>query len=415
MQKNLFLSVMLFATANIYSQSYQISFAGSGASTTVGSVKVENLSRGTTLTLAGTDVLRLNNTGGINDLTIKDENIKVYPNPVQNSTELSFFAHQSGNTEIAISDISGKEIYRITTKISEGVQRFQIDGLPSGMFFIHISSINYFYSTKLISLNTSQSDIEIKYLGSSNQETDNHKLKKRASIVDMTYNIGERLLFKGISGNFSTIVTDVPNASKTITFSFLAATDLDNNNYPTVQIGTQTWMAENLKTTKYRNGNPIPNVTDSAQWATLTTGAYCDYKNTPSNSITYGKLYNFHTVADSRNLCPTGWHVPTDAEWTTLVTYLGVYTVAGGKLKETGTTHWKNPNTTATNETGFTALPGGLRHKGGFQLTTEYGYWWSSTEAGTNGIIRDMINWWAGVATNYPAKEAGISVRCLKD
>jgi uncharacterized protein (TIGR02145 family) len=136
-------------------------------------------------------------------------------------------------------------------------------------------------------------------------------------------------------------------------------TDIDGNIYHTVTIGTQVWMVENLKTTKYRNGDPIPNVTGNA-WAALTTGAYCWYNNDAATyKATYGALYNWYAVADSRNIAPTGWHVPTDAEWTTLTTFLGGESVAGGKLKETGTNHWTSPNTGATNETGFTALPGG--------------------------------------------------------
>ena len=132
-------------------------------------------------------------------------------------------------------------------------------------------------------------------------------------------------------------------------------TDIDGNTYKTVTIGTQTWMAENLKVTKYNDGIAIPNVTDNTAWRELTTGALCDYGNTPSNSETYGKLYNWHAV-NTGKLCPTGWHVPSDAEWTELTDYLGGTSVAGDKLKETGSTHWSNLRTGATNETGFTAL-----------------------------------------------------------
>ena len=143
-------------------------------------------------------------------------------------------------------------------------------------------------------------------------------------------------------------------------------TDIDGNVYHTVTIGTQTWMVENLKTTRYRNGEAIPNITDNASWAALITCAYCDYNNIPSNSITYGKLYNWYAVNDSRNIAPMGWHVSTDAEWTTLTTFLGGTSIAGGKLKENGTIHWNSPNVGATNETGFSALPGGYRLNSGF-------------------------------------------------
>ncbi|MCB9001260.1 MAG: fibrobacter succinogenes major paralogous domain-containing protein [Bacteroidales bacterium] len=157
-------------------------------------------------------------------------------------------------------------------------------------------------------------------------------------------------------------------------------TDIDGNTYITVTIGNQVWMAENLKTTHYNDGTAIPNVTDGNEWAALTTGAYCWYSNATAYKDTYGALYNWYAV-NTGKLAPTGWHVATDAEWTTLTTYLGGESVAGGKLKETDTTHWASPNTGATNETGFTALPGGYRGRGGaFGGIGGYGYWWSATE-----------------------------------
>ena len=140
-------------------------------------------------------------------------------------------------------------------------------------------------------------------------------------------------------------------------------------------------MAENLKTTKYRNSDPIPNVTVNTSWAGLTTGAYCWYNNDASTYKVYGVLYNWNAVADSRNIAPVGWHVATDAEWTTLTTYLGGGVVAGGKLKEAGTAHWSTPNNDATNSSGFAALPGGYRDffDGTFGNVGYNGYWWSST------------------------------------
>jgi uncharacterized protein (TIGR02145 family) len=193
-------------------------------------------------------------------------------------------------------------------------------------------------------------------------------------------------------------------------------TDIDGNTYKTVTIGTQTWMAENLKVTKYNDGIAIPNVTDNTAWRELTTGALCDYGNTPSNSETYGKLYNWHAV-NTGKLCPTGWHVPSDAEWTELTDYLGGTSVAGDKLKETGTTHWNNLNTGATNETGFTALPGGNRlYNGTFLGIGGNGYWWSATEDDASGAwYRDMTYDYSDVYRNYLLKELGLSVRCLRD
>jgi uncharacterized protein (TIGR02145 family) len=194
-------------------------------------------------------------------------------------------------------------------------------------------------------------------------------------------------------------------------------TDQDGNVYKTVTIGTQTWMAENLRTIKYNDGTAIPNVTDNHEWENLTTGAYCNYNNTTSvdTIATYGRLYNWYAV-NTAKLCPTGWHVPTDAEWTTLTDYLGETSVAGGKLKETGTTHWYSPNKGATNESGFTALPVGIRGYVGFSYFGSYGYWWSATGyAATNAYYLAMSYSSSNVHRDPFDKMFGFSIRCLRD
>ena len=197
-------------------------------------------------------------------------------------------------------------------------------------------------------------------------------------------------------------------------------TDIDGNVYHTVKIGTQVWMTENLKSTRYRNGNPIANVVDGSQWSALTTGAYCDHSNLSDNGSTYGKLYNFYAATNQDNLCPKGWHVPADAEWTTLITFLGGESIAGGKMREIGTAHWQSPNTGATNDCEFTALPGGLRNKNGsfYNSIGSYCGWWSSTayEYDANvAFLRYIGNYDGGIYSKKDFKAFGLSVRCLKD
>ena len=199
-------------------------------------------------------------------------------------------------------------------------------------------------------------------------------------------------------------------------------TDVDGNIYHTVTIGTQVWLAENLKTTKYRDGTTIPNVSINSLWSNLTTGAYCDYNNTQSNSNIYGKLYNWHAVADNHNIAPIGWHVPTDSEWTTLINYLGGESIAGGKLKEIETTHWAAPNLGATNETSFTGLPGGYRSdiNSSFNLLNSYGGWWSNTQSNTNSSTnyawyRSMNYNESNVGRGSGEKKRGYSIRCIRD
>ena len=205
--------------------------------------------------------------------------------------------------------------------------------------------------------------------------------------------------------------------------SSTSITDIDGNIYKKVTIGTQTWMAENLKTSKYNDGTVIPNITDNTNWTNLTTGAWSYYNNDAVNNAKYGKLYNWYAVSSStngnKNVCPTGWHVPTDAEWTVLTDYLGGKSVAGGKMKEVGTTSWNSPNTDATNISLFTGLPGGNRYgDGSYDLIGDYGYWWSSTEANTSQAWALGLGYrsdYASIDSYFNFKYFGLSVRCLRD
>ena len=193
-------------------------------------------------------------------------------------------------------------------------------------------------------------------------------------------------------------------------------TDIDGNLYKTVIIGNQVWMAENLKVTRYSNGDLIPEVSDSS-WVSLLTGAFCWYDNdSVTNKKTYGALYNWYALNDSRGIAPAGWHIPSDGDWTELTDFLGGDTISAPKLKETGKVHWTNPNAASTNETGFTALPGGsLYNNGPFTYLGNYGYWWTSTEKS------DSTAWFRGmyystrVFRNNSWKSNGYSVRCVKN
>jgi len=205
-------------------------------------------------------------------------------------------------------------------------------------------------------------------------------------------------------------------------------TDIDGNIYETVKIGDQWWMAENLKVTHYRNGEMIPNVSSDSEWYNLSTGAYCSYNNNESNADTYGYLYNWYAVNDSRKIAPEGWHVPTDDEWMKLEMALGVSysnahdtgwrgSPAGGKLKELGTTHWASPNEGATNESGFSALPGGSRS--GLGDYTDIGNiagFWSSTEDSIYYAWQRYLNYLGSdILRDYWGKSRGLSIRCIRD
>jgi uncharacterized protein (TIGR02145 family) len=225
---------------------------------------------------------------------------------------------------------------------------------------------------------------------------------------------------------FKYILTLNPNKMKNLLFLTVfitlslhnnaqTVTDIDGNVYNTVTIGTQTWMAENLQTISYNNGERIPIVLDNTDWYNLTSGAFtgchipCD---------TYGRLYNYYAVEDSRKICPTNWHVPSDTEWETLIDSMGGSDIAGGKLKETGTTHWANPNVGATNESGYTALPGLFRFADGtyYGIDGTGGYWWSSTQKDASSAWYSwVVN--SNTSCNIGSKDKnyGYSIRCVKD
>lgn len=196
--------------------------------------------------------------------------------------------------------------------------------------------------------------------------------------------------------------------------------DADGNIYNTLTIGNQVWMGSNLKTTKYNDNTTIPLVTDNTTWANLSTSGYCWYNNDATTyKGAYGALYNWYTVSTGK-LCPTGWHVPTDAEWTILTNYLGGLGVAAGKLKETGLDHWASPNSDATNSTGFTGLPGGHRYQNFSQVfeSVNYGgFWWSATSYNTTSAwVKIMINAYSTLSDrNAYSKQSGSSVRCMKN
>jgi uncharacterized protein (TIGR02145 family) len=207
------------------------------------------------------------------------------------------------------------------------------------------------------------------------------------------------------------------------TLNYGSMTDQDGNVYKTIVVGTQEWMAENLRARTYRNGVAIPLVTDLTQWAANYNNGtalpmMCWYLNDSATyACPYGRLYNWYAVTSSNNVCPAGWHVPSDAEWTTLTTFLGGQNVAGGKMKSTGTQYWQSPNAAADNSSGFSGLPGGTRNfDGTFGIIGLIGYWWSSTENPTpTAWSRTLVYNFGLVSMNFYEKTNGFSVRCLRD
>ena len=194
-------------------------------------------------------------------------------------------------------------------------------------------------------------------------------------------------------------------------------TPTPETNSTTVSLCNEIWMIKNLDVANYSNGDPIPQVTDSAQWVNLTTGAWCYYMNDAANGPVYGKLYNWYAVNDQRGLAPAGYHVATHDEWNSLVACLGGDSLAGGKIKETGFAHWLSPNADATNSSGLKGLPAGCRDfDGEFRYMSSYGIWWSATELDNTYSWAHNVYYNDGVHLGFEdLKNLGFSVRCVKD
>ena len=427
MKKLLFL-LAFFCSLQANAQPYSISFSG----TNLSSVKVQNLTTDVIVEVPAGDVLLLSITTGIPEVNnMKSSGLKVYPNPMTDKSTLEILPPLAGDAIISVCDMTGKVLTQYKGYVENYTQEFNLSGIKNGLHIITVQGNGYQFSEKLLSNGKSTGTVNIVKISNNIQAVAEKKpimnSKGVQGNVNMAYTSGERLKYTAVSGNNKTIMTDIPAADKTVTFTFTECKDGDNNYYPVVQINTQLWMAENLKTTKYNDNTAIPNITGNAAWAALTTCAYSDYNNIPANSTTYGRLYNWYAADNNaatkmasnggKNVCPTSWHVPGDAEWTSLTTYLGGAAVAGGKLQESGTTHWAGPDKGATNETGFTAMGGGYRlFNGAYYMMGSNGYWWSSTDYSTTAAYR---RWMMGNGSNVfndpYYKINGNSVRCLRD
>ncbi len=421
--KTLLLLAAVFCGLTSHAQDYRISFKGSGGSSTISSVKIENLTKGTEVTISDNVTLYLTSVTGIKLVENQSSALKIYPNPTVENTVLEFVPPVAGNAVISVYDISGIQFAGYENFLVNTIQKFRLSCLNTGTYLISVRGRYYHFSERMISLAPLQGTPTIERInetGSSMNKVPQIKSRKEIlndTTINFEYSTGDRLKFTGISGNYSTVIVDTPNESKTITFDFVGCTDGDKNNYPVVKIGEQLWMAENLKTTKYNDGTPIPNRTvgpDTPDSWMNSEDAYCSYNNDTSLLRIYGGLYKLETLKSGK-LCPAGWHAPDNDEWEQLSAYLGGSNNAGGKLKETGTLHWKEPNQGATNESGFTALPGGIRDWGGsFKALNNEGIHWSVSKCdGPGGCGWRVFN----STTDFDGVDYesgfGLSVRCI--
>jgi uncharacterized protein (TIGR02145 family) len=436
--KKLIFFITVFGGLTASAQNYLIDFKGSGGSTIVNTVKVENLSTGDTKTINGSDVLHLTGTTGINTFDYNQSSkLKIYPNPMTDNATLQVYAPVAGDAVVSVLDMTGKPVVQIQSFLENSKQDFRLSGIKNGFYLISIKGNSYKFSGKLLSNGKSNGTIGIEKVNNMIQAVDEKiaksDIKGTQATIEMAYTNGDRLKFTGISGTFSTVKIDIPVSNKTIEFNFIACTDEDNNNYPVVQIGTQIWMAENLKTSKYSDGTAIPLVTDNTAWASLTTPGYTWYNNNEATyKLIFGALYNWYAVSTGK-LCPNGWHISTEVEWTTFESFLieNGYnydgTNTGNKIAKSmaANSSWlTSPETgspgndqKSNNSSGFTALASGYRsYNGGFTSANSISFWWSTTEYDpTYPRVRYMENINIYLTRGSYYKQYGFSIRCLKD
>jgi uncharacterized protein (TIGR02145 family) len=344
-----------------------------------------------------------------------------YPNPFNPSTVIPFVLSRSAVIHLEIYNILGRKIKTLFNGFqTSGSNRMVWDAtddlgqcVPAGAYICSLTADGIRINRKMLLIDGGQGG---SYPASRQPMTDLNKPNKKMSNQfrlrirrDDIEPYERRFQIKDDKAVIDAVV-------------IRTVTDIDGHRYRAVRIGEQWWTTDNLKVMRYRNGDAIPNVTDNTNWASLTTGAYCDYDNNPSHASTYGHLFNWYAVNDSRNIAPSGWHVPSDGEWQILVDYLGGDGVAGDKMKETGTTHWQSPDTGATNESGFSSLPGGYRDPSGLFTGTHHfemgqiAIYYSSTEKNINEAWNRYLIWeLSGVGYQSSWKGEGYSIRLVKD
>lgn len=429
---SIFSVLMLVIAFKSNALNFYINFTGLGASTTLDSVVVQNLYKGTQATVPTGSQLRLYDVEtSIDKLNTIVDFAGVYPNPMTDNATFSFVAKHGGNTKISVFTLEGKKVAGLVLHLREGKNKVELT-FPKGVYLVQAKGTGFSYTVRTISLSMSDSRPQLMF---SENVPDNMFRKVATSEVKLQYTPGDQLLYKGYSGNFCTIVTDKPSDSKTTDFKFVECTDADGNHYAVVHIGEQTWMAENLKTMHYQNLDEIsttssPNediigeTTPKYQWA---------YNGDENNVPNYGRLYTWYAVTDARNIAPEGWHVASDEEWTILGNYLIANgfnydgTTTDNKIAKAlaATTDWNSSTNigaigndlTKNNTSGITPLPGGFRYYFGlFEVLQNIGYWWSSTTYDTgNALRRRLIYDNNNLDVSYSTKTYSFSVRCVRD
>jgi len=453
MKKVTIMLLLLFAIINLNAQNFYINFTASGASSTLDNVFVENLTQGTSLTIQGGDTLHLIGTVDVIKHHGNRYDIKVFPVPMEEKSYLEFYNSTSTKATIGIFDVTGKQIIHDIQQIEQGLNIFELSGFSSGMYLVNISTQMDNYQTRFVSVNENHSYPHVNFKGVTSYDNTSNMIKSTKNLVQMSYTTGNQMRFTGYSGSLNSIVSDVPTSSKTINFVFsnivcgtLYTDTRDGNQYTSVQLGNQCWMTQNLRYLPSVSEGVTGNYTAPHYYVYGYNGTNVNDAKANPNYNTYGVLYNWPaamagSTGSSSNpsgvqgICPAGWRLPSDAEWTQLENYLadngynfdGSTGGGGAKIAKSvsSTTLWFNSyntgavgnNLSANNSSGFNAVPGGFRYQSSTSFSSIYDAcsWWTTTENGSwEAWLRSISYNYSSVNRNYNYKDLGFYVRCVK-
>lgn len=421
MKKLMLVLLLSFFAIVVFPQNYLITFSGSGVYETVDSVQVKNLMQGTHLTLGGADTLHLVNTTGTGDMLSASSSTIIYPNPTRHDATLTFQTAVAGEVNITVHHIAGNLLLIEKFVLEEGSHNFVVGGLPAGVFLVGVEDSEKMKVARLVSVSDGAPNPYLNYLGRSAKTSLSPILKSANEIIAMHYEDGERLLFKGYGGQHARVVAITPEQSQNIDFGFMSCTDYDGNNYPVVAIGDQHWMAENLKTTHYQSGVAIDYPgTDNSAWENNVTGAFAWYDHDQGWKDHYGALYNWYALHNPNLICPAGWRVPEISDWSQLAATLGGVELAGGLIKSTRTEpdihpRWDLPNVGAGNQTGFTALPAGMRawHGTSFHNLGGAAFYMAKNDSADHVWMHEADKYSTVLSVLPGHRNNGVSIRCI--
>ncbi len=407
--KNTILIISILVSMSAYSQDIIINFSAEGVSTEIDYVKIENITQNKEITTTENSI-NLSIATKITDYQQNKNSINIYPNPFMDKANIEFYSNKKQKINITILDITGKILVNENKNIEQGTQIYNFRAGKTGIYFILISGNDFKFNEKIISMELFSGETRFTSF-ESNQNTKQAK--------NIFYEIGDQLIFTAYSSDYSSIISSSPTISNDYIFEFVECQDFDQNNYPTIKIGDQIWMAENLKSEYYANGNSID-------------GDYF-YDNNSSNKDIYGSLYTWAAVMNGatgnnnnpsgvQGVCPNGWHVPSEEEWDEMREELGGWQLMHGRVKEVGTMHWDSPNSDATNESGLSFLPAGMRwgSDGTYQNLGELAHFWTTTDtddldnAGGYRFFSELPSAQEYMQT-FDSKNHAKSIRCVKN